>query len=181
MRDRQLVLVTACPGGSPGSKARGRHTADDGNQPMTRVQGIIVRDRKILMAKHQLEGQVWWCLPGGAMDHGETPEEAVMRELREECSVEAKVIKMVSTVYEKGGEQTITYLVDIGKQEPATGFDPELNLDDQPLIDIQWLSLDEISERDRAFLWASGLLVVGSFANEVQNWGNDISYPIKFS
>jgi hypothetical protein len=82
-------------------------------------------------------------------------------------------------VHEKGGEQTITYLMDIGKQEPKLGVDTEFGSHDQALIDIKWLSLDEISERDRAFLWASGLLVVDQFADEVLNWGDDTSYPIK--
>ncbi len=118
-------------------------------------------------------------MPGGSLVHDETPIEAVIREIREECCVDGMVIKKISTVYEKDGEQTITYLVDIGNQEPKLGFDPEFGPDDQPLIDIQWLSLDEISERDRAFLWASGLLVVGRFADEVLDWSDDISYPDK--
>ncbi|UCC76260.1 MAG: NUDIX hydrolase [Anaerolineales bacterium] len=144
---------------------------------MTRVQGIIVRDRRILMAKHRYEGRVWWCLPGGSMAQDETPEEAVIRELEEECRVDAKVIQRISTLELKDGEQSITFLMDIGKQEPELGHDPEFEFDNQPLIDLKWLSLEEIPERDRVFLWASGLLVVDHFADEVQDWGDDISYP----
>lgn len=133
------------------------------------------------MAKHHLEGRVWWCLPGGSIAQDETPEEAVIRELREECCVDAKVIQRINTLEEKDGEQSITFLIDIGKQEPKLGHDPEFELDNQPLIDLKWLSLEEISERDRAFLWASGLLVVGHFIDEVSDWGNDISYPGKLN
>ena len=46
------------------------------------------------------------------------------------------------------------------------------------LVDMQWLRLSEIPERDRAFLWAAGLLGVGGFFSEVEKWGDDTSYPV---
>ena len=113
------------------------------------------------------------------MAEDETPEEAVVRELEEECCVHGEVIQRINTLQLKDGEQSITFLIDIGKQEPELGHEPEFELDNQPLIDLKWLSLEEIPERDRVFLWASGLLVVGPFADEVQDWGDDISYPGK--
>ena len=35
------------------------------------------------------------------------------------------------------------------------------------------MRLAEISERDRAFLWAAGLLGTGAFFEEVRAWGGD--------
>ena len=37
----------------------------------------------------------------------------------------------------------------------------------------------ELSEIDRAFLWASGLLSIIDFAEELNSWNRDISYPSK--
>lgn len=144
---------------------------------MTRVQAIITRGHKLLMAKHRFEGREWWCLPGGSLDSGETPEEAVIRELREECRVDGSVTRRVCTLHQVDGEETITFLVDIGEQKPSLGHDPEFDLDDQPLVDIKWLSLDQMPERDRAFIWASGLLVLDQFFSELEAWGDEISYP----
>ena len=72
---------------------------------------------------------------------------------------------------------TITYLVDIGDQEPVLGSDPEFHQDDQVLVDVDWRSLDEIPERDRVFLWAAGLVGINGYIDEVESWGSQISYP----
>jgi 8-oxo-dGTP pyrophosphatase MutT (NUDIX family) len=49
-----------------------------------RSQGIVVRNGKILMALHHENGNAWRCLPGGAIEKGEIPEDATLRELLEE-------------------------------------------------------------------------------------------------
>jgi hypothetical protein len=57
------------------------------------------------------------------------------------------------------------------------GVDPEFINTDQILVDVRWLTLAEIPERDRAFLWAAGLLSIPEFLDEVSHWGDELSYP----
>jgi 8-oxo-dGTP diphosphatase len=144
---------------------------------MARAQCIVRRGHKLLMVKHRQEGQEWWCLPGGGVEQGETPAAAALRELEEECRVKGRVLRETAAVHYAAGDSTYTYLIEIGDQEPRLGRDPEFQSRDQVLADVQWLSLREIPERDRAFLWAAGLLGVASFLAEVESWGNDASYP----
>lgn len=49
---------------------------------------VILCDNKILLAKrNNLPFKGWWDLPGGFLDHNETPEEALRRELKEEMGI----------------------------------------------------------------------------------------------
>ena len=146
---------------------------------MARAQCIVHREDKLLMAKHHLNGKTWWCLPGGSIEKGETPAEAALRELEEECCVRGQIIYKTNHLMAPMEYETHTFLVDIGDQTPTLGHDPEVALGQQALAlcDVQWLRLSEIPERDRALLWGAGLLGIATFLTEALDWGNSISYP----
>ena len=63
------------------------------------------------------------------------------------------------------------------EQEAIKGYDPEEPLDKQSIKEVRWMSLEEMSEKDRACLWGYGLLAVDGFFDEVLTWGDEISYP----
>jgi hypothetical protein len=74
----------------------------------------------------------------------------------------------------------VSFHVSIGEQEPRLGYDPEVA--GTPILQgVGWYALDEICERDRVFLWAAGLFQIEGFSNELDTWGDDISYPGKRS
>jgi ADP-ribose pyrophosphatase YjhB (NUDIX family) len=129
------------------------------------------------MVQIQEHERTFWCLPGGRLEAGETPAGAVVRELREECCVDGVVIRETSHNTYLEGDEAYTFLVDIGDQTPQVGSEPEYPDEAQPLVDVKWVTLAEISEQDRAYLWAAGLLSVPEFLAEVSAWGCEVSYP----
>ena len=63
-----------------------------------RTQCIVHRKNRLLMVRHRQNNEEWWCLPGGAIEEGETPAEAAVRELKEECCVNGKIVRETGVV-----------------------------------------------------------------------------------
>ena len=63
------------------------------------VAAIMRKDDKIFATQRGYgEWKDWWEFPGGKMDVAETPEEALVREIREELSAEISVDEFLCTV-----------------------------------------------------------------------------------
>jgi ADP-ribose pyrophosphatase YjhB (NUDIX family) len=133
---------------------------------MIRAQSIVHRGNKILMVKHRMEECEWWCLPGGGVELSQTPSE-VLRELQEECCVSGMLLRQTGHMIDGYSIELVTFLVDIDNQEPRIGVDPEFMSTDQILIDMRWLTLAEILERERAYLLAAGLMSIPVFLEEI--------------
>jgi 8-oxo-dGTP diphosphatase len=63
------------------------------------VAAIIRKGDKIFASQRGYgEWKDWWEFPGGKMEAGETPEEALKREIREELSTEISVDELLCTM-----------------------------------------------------------------------------------
>lgn len=66
-----------------------------------RVTGILIEDEKVLLVKQKVANRNW-SLPGGRVENGETLEEAMIREMREEtggCYFRTASSYSISCVY----------------------------------------------------------------------------------
>ncbi len=149
-----------------------------------RAQCLVHRGNRVLMTRMNLRSRIGeiWLLPGGGVEDGETPEGGAVRELKEECCVEGRIVKelRVEDYTETSGRYKYyrTFLMDIGDQEPELGTDPDDPDQNSPMLrELQWKRLSDLSERDRAFLISSGIMSIEEFRNEILEWGSEISYP----
>ncbi len=74
----------------------------------TRYQGAIIRNDQILLIKHShhKSGVEYWLLPGGGREEGETEEECVQREMKEETNLDVVVERLL---LETAGQPNTTY------------------------------------------------------------------------
>ncbi len=138
---------------------------------------FVVRNRKILMEKLCYEGKTFFSIPGGGIEPGETPEQAAIRELKEECGLDGTIIRKLAEIYNNGRTEHVFEVSVPDNQKEITGYDPEESVDDQQIKEVIWKELCELSEKDRAFMWRYGLLEIDGFFDEVLSWGDEISYP----
>ena len=63
------------------------------------VAAIIIRDGKVFATRRGYgEWKGWWEFPGGKIEAGECPKEALVREIWEELEAEIEVGKLIETV-----------------------------------------------------------------------------------
>ncbi len=115
----------------------------DYKNPLPVVAAIAVKGKKVLMIKRGMAPRKGtWGPPSGFIEVGETPEEACLRELKEETGVSGQVVKLVGVgrigdkeVY--GDMLMVRYLVKVGDEEITPGDDVE---------DARFFDIAELSE-----------------------------------
>jgi 8-oxo-dGTP diphosphatase len=114
-----------------------------------RYQGAILRDGAILLIRHthHEDGRTYWLIPGGGREVGETEEECVQREMREETGLEVRVERLL--IEEKGRpggvyQRMKTYLCTPVSGEASPGFEPELEASSiYAITEVRWFDLSD--------------------------------------
>ncbi|MBF4767472.1 GNAT family N-acetyltransferase [Nocardioides agariphilus] len=85
-----------------------------------RAVAVVERDGKVLVIRRHLDGRDYAVLPGGGIEDGETPAEAAVRELREECTLDGEVVQLLMEA-DHGDRQAFYYRVTGVEGEPVLG------------------------------------------------------------
>ena len=103
----------------------------DYKNPLPVAVAITVKGKKFLLIKRGLAPRKGaWGNPSGFIEVGETPEEASLRELKEEAGVSGQVVRLVNTfrVEDKevyGDMLVVAYLIKAGDEEITPGDEVE--------------------------------------------------------
>jgi 8-oxo-dGTP diphosphatase len=127
------------------------------------VGAAVVRDGRLLAARRTTPAEAAgrWELPGGKVDEGETPDEAVVREIREELGCEVTLDRWLTGDQPIGAAYALRVAVcTLADGEPAPLTDHDLLL---------WLAADDLDgldwlEPDRPFLPDLRTALLGSEA-----------------
>ncbi len=111
------------------------------------VGAAVLRDGRLLAARRsappELAGR--WELPGGKVEPGETPQAALVRELREELGVEAEAIERVPGEWPLRPDLVLhvwTARIRTGDPAPLQDHDALRWLSPDEVDDVPWLDQD---------------------------------------
>jgi 8-oxo-dGTP diphosphatase len=123
--------------------------------PIPSVGAVILKDDHILLIQRgQAPAKGKWTLPGGVVELGESPEEALIREVQEECNLRITVIGVIDVVNKvirddhnaiKYHYVIIDYLVRCQTNEPLNQISLQPGTD---VTDVRWIPLQELTQYD---------------------------------
>ena len=100
-----------------------------GNKVRIRACGLCYKDEAILLVKHNIDGQMLWAPPGGGVEFGESLESAIIREFKEETSLDVKPGNFLffnQFIKPPLHAVELFFNIDSFSGQPALGSDPEL-------------------------------------------------------
>ena len=102
---------------------------------------IIVHDGKVLLVRRRTaEGTLSWQFPAGAIEEGETPGQAAVREAREETGLVVTESKMLGERVHPNTGRTMVYVAcDVHAGDAAI-------VDDDELVEFAWSGQDQLSD-----------------------------------
>ncbi|TDU73494.1 NUDIX hydrolase [Streptomyces sp. KS 21] len=103
---------------------------------------IIVDGGRVLMIRRRVsEGELMWQFPAGAIEDGETAEQAAVRETLEETGLTVEAIKLLGErVHPKTGRLMSYTACDVLNGYAIVG-------DTEEIAEVAWVSHGEIAER----------------------------------
>jgi len=115
------------------------------------VGAAIIRDGKLLIQKRSQNARTEkgkWEIPGGGIEYGETQEQALKREVKEETCLEIELIELLNVsdhISRKDNQHWIAavYVCKILSGEPQISEPHKCD-------DVKWFSIEEAKELDLA-------------------------------
>lgn len=111
-------------------------------------QALILKGSKILMVQQFIQrGDIVWNFPGGGIEGLETPEEACVREVKEETGYNVVIKRLLFKSSNK-----FTFEAEITSGHLFLDIN---NVDNKDILDVDWVS---INEKDRFDTYTAPLL-----------------------
>jgi len=117
-----------------------------------RYQGAIIRDNHILLIRHRENesGRSYWIFPGGGIEPGETEEDCVRREMKEETNLDVRIVSLLlnQPSHPKSVYRSFkTNLCESNTSKASPGAEPEAEAASwYSIAEVKWFDLCDESD-----------------------------------
>lgn len=118
------------------------------HKPVNVVCAVIIQDDRILAVKRSLDMDLagFWEFPGGKMEQGELPQDALIRELFEELEVKVSVGQKLSPVVFDYGDKLIRLIPFLARVQSGVlrliEHEKAVWLGENELFEVNWAPAD---------------------------------------
>lgn len=107
-----------------------------------RVAAVIIKDDKILLIHRIKNSQDYYVFPGGGVKEGELLEEALVREIKEELTLDIKLFKQIFNITNQGREEYYFLVEDFDGIPQLNGEEKERMNENNQYIPI-WIKMSK--------------------------------------
>ena len=111
-----------------------------------RVTGILIEDNKILLVKQKVSDQRNWSLPGGKLEQGETLEQGIIREMKEETDLNVEIVRLLYLCDVSASDNTLLHITFLLKRIDGNIELPTNEFESNPISEVKFVSVSDLSE-----------------------------------
>lgn len=142
-----------------------------------RAVGIVIRDEKILLIRRFRNASGWtkgwyYVFPGGGVEEGETPEEACIREIKEEVSLDAKLEKLLFVMHNPArvknydGRDEYFFLITDFKGKVELGGPEKERMNENDQFYLEWFPISDLKHMDTLYPKEAREKLINLFINK---------------
>ena len=140
-----------------------------------RVTGVLIENDKILLVKQKVNDERNWSLPGGKLKRGESLEQGIIREMKEETGLDVAVEKLLYICDVEATENTLLHISFLLKRVKGDIKLPTNEFESNPISDLFFVPVAELKHygfSDRFVeLIKNDFPKFGSYARDKKNIG----------
>jgi ADP-ribose pyrophosphatase YjhB (NUDIX family) len=126
-----------------------------------RVTGVLVDEGRLLLVRQKVNRDRGWSLPGGRVESGETLQDALVREMKEETGLDVSVQRLLY-VADKPEDNVVHITFELKHAGGALEL-PTNEFEANPISDVKFVNISELDEYDFSSTWSD--LVASGFHN----------------
>lgn len=140
-----------------------------------RVTGILIENKKILLVKQKVSDKRNWSLPGGKLEQGETIEQGIIREMKEETGLDVEIIRLLYLCDVSASNNTLLHISFLLKRVAGNIELPTNEFESNPIYDVVFVPISDLLEYgfNEKFLKLAqnGFVDSGIYAGDKSNIG----------
>lgn len=111
-----------------------------------RVTGILIENNKILLVKQRVSEKRNWSLPGGKLEQGETLEQGIIREMKEETGLDVEIIRLLYLCDVSASDNTLLHITFLLKRVAGNIALPTNEFESTPIYDVEFVPVSALTE-----------------------------------
>lgn len=111
-----------------------------------RVTGILMEQGEILIVKQKLSESRNWSLPGGRLEVGESLEQGVIREFKEETGLVVEVIRLLYVCDVETSGNKVVHITFLLRRKGGEITLPTNEFDENPIHDVCFVPISQLTE-----------------------------------